>query len=155
MTYSRRSFLQTAAGAAVGLIALPRLAQAAAAGTPITVYKTPTCGCCKAWVGHLSKSGVTPPTHALPDLSETKDTLGVPDALRSCHTAVIGRYVIEGHVPADLIRKLVAEKPAAVLGLAVPGMPAGSPGMEVPGRKDAYDVIAFTRDGKRTIYAKR
>src|SRR4051812_7788769 len=129
MTLSRRSFLQAAASA-VGLIALPRLGQAAAAGTPITVYKTPTCGCCKAWVENLSKNGFTPTTHDLPDLSETKATLGVPDALRPCHTAIIGRYVIEGHVPADLIRKLTTEKPANVLGLAVPGMPAGSPGME-------------------------
>jgi hypothetical protein len=155
MTYTRRSFIQAAAASAAGLIALPSLAQAATAATPITVYKTPTCGCCKDWVAHLRKNGFAPTTHDLNDLSETKDTLGVPDALRSCHTAVIGRYVIEGHVPADLIKKVVAEKPANVLGLAVPGMPAGSPGMEVPGRKDAYDVIAFTRDGKRTIYAKR
>ena len=155
MTYTRRSFIQVAAASAAGLLSLPSLAEAAAAGTPITVYKTPTCGCCKAWVEHLSKNGFSPKTHDLNDLSETKDTLGVPDALRSCHTAVIGRYVIEGHVPADLIRKLVAEKPANVLGLAVPGMPVGSPGMEVPGRKDPYDVFAFTRDGKRTIYAKR
>src|SRR3954471_11418247 len=155
MTLSRRSFLQAAAASAVGLIAFPRLGQAATAGTPITVYKTPTCGCCKAWVEHLQKNGFTPTTHDLNDLSETKDTLGVPNALRSCHTAVIGRYVVEGHVPADLIRKLVAEKPANVLGLAVPGMPVGSPGMEVSGQKSPYDVIAFTRDGKRTIYAKR
>jgi hypothetical protein len=155
MPYTRRSFLQAAAASATGLLALPTFIEAAAPDTPITVYKTPTCGCCKAWVAHLEKSGFKPTTHDLNDLSETKDTLGVPDALRSCHTAVIGRYVIEGHVPADLIRKLAAEKPANVLGLAVPGMPAGSPGMEVPGRKDAYDVIAFTRDGKRTIYAKR
>ena len=155
MTYTRRSFLQAAAASATGLLALPPLLDAAAPDTPITVYKTPTCGCCKAWVAHLEKSGFKPTTHDLNDLSETKDTLGVPDALRSCHTAVIGRYVVEGHVPADLIKKLVADKPANVLGLAVPGMPAGSPGMEVPGRKDAYDVFAFTRDGKRTIYAKR
>ena len=154
MTYTRRSFIQAAAGAA-GLLALPSLAHAVAAGTPITVYKTPTCGCCKAWVTHLEKNGFAPKTHDLNDLSETKDTLGVPDALRSCHTAVIGRYVIEGHVPADLIKKIAADKPANILGLAVPGMPAGSPGMEVPGRKDAYDIIAFSRDGKRTVYAKR
>jgi hypothetical protein len=155
MTYTRRSFIQIAAASATALLALPSLAEATAPDTPITVYKTPTCGCCKAWVDHLNKSGFKATTHDLNDLSETKDTLGVPDALRSCHTAVIGRFVIEGHVPADLIRKLVAEKPSNVLGLAVPGMPAGSPGMEVPGRKDAYDVIAFTRSGKRTIYAKR
>jgi hypothetical protein len=155
MTHSRRSFLRTAAASAAGLLVLPSLTEAAAAGTPITVYKTASCGCCKLWVDHLKKNGFEPKTHDLPDLSETKDTLGVPDALRSCHTAVIGRYVIEGHVPADLIKKIAAEKPANVLGLAVPGMPAGSPGMEVPGRKDAYDVIAFNRDGKRTVYAKR
>ena len=155
MTHTRRSFLQVAAASATGLLALPSLLEATAADLPITVYKTPTCGCCKAWIQHIAKSGFKPTTHDLNDLSETKDMLGVPDALRSCHTAVIGRYVIEGHVPADLIRKLVAQKPANVLGLAVPGMPAGSPGMEVPGRKDPYDVFAFTRDGKRTVYAKR
>jgi len=155
MTYDRRSFLKTLAGAGAGLVAISRLSEASAAkGTPITVYKTASCGCCKAWVEHLTRNGFSPTTHDLPDLSETKDSLGVPNALRSCHTAVLGRYVFEGHVPADLIKKVVADKPA-ILGLAVPGMPAGSPGMEVPGRKDAYDVIAFTRDGKRSIYAKR
>jgi hypothetical protein len=155
MTYSRRSFLQAAAASATAILVMPSLVEAAAKGAPITVYKTPTCGCCKAWVEHLTKNGFTPTTHDLPDLSETKDSLGVPDALRSCHTAVIGRYVIEGHVPADLIRKISTEKPANLAGLAVPGMPAGSPGMEVPGRKDSYEVYGFTRDGKRTIYAKR
>ncbi|HET9425544.1 MAG TPA: DUF411 domain-containing protein [Gemmatimonadaceae bacterium] len=159
MTYSRRSFIKAAATSAAGILVVPSLAAAcsspAAAQTPITVYKTPTCGCCKEWVTHISANGFTPRSHDLQDLTETKDSLGVPDALRSCHTAVIGRYVIEGHVPADLIQKLVKEKPANILGLAVPGMPAGSPGMEVPGRKDPYDVIAFTRDGKRTVYARR
>jgi hypothetical protein len=155
MTYNRRSFIQAAAASAAGLLALPALAAASAADTPITVYKTPTCGCCKLWVEHLSKNGFAPKTHDLNDLSETKDTFGVPDALRSCHTAIVGRFVIEGHVPADLITKLIADKTTNILGLAVPGMPAGSPGMEVPGRKDPYDVIAFTRDGKRTVYAKR
>ena len=154
MPYTRRTFIQVAAASAAGLL-LPSLAEAATADAAITVYKTPTCGCCKLWVEHLKKNGFEPKTHDLNDLSETKDTLGVPDALRSCHTAVIGRYVIEGHVPADLIKKIAADKPANIRGLAVPGMPAGSPGMEVPGRKDAYDVFAFTRDGKRTVYAKR
>jgi hypothetical protein len=155
MTYSRRSFLQAAAASAAAVLVGSRLDAASPAPTPITVYKTASCGCCKDWVAHLSKNGFAPKVHDLPDLADTKDSLGVPDALRSCHTAVIGRYVIEGHVPADLIRKVVAEKPANVIGLAVPGMPAGSPGMEVPGRKDRYDVIAFTRDGKRSVYAKR
>src|SRR3954462_12456788 len=155
MTYTRRSFFQAAAASVSGLLVLPSFLEAATADTPITVYKTPTCGCCKAWVEHLRKNGFAPTTHDLNDLSETKDTLGVPDALRSCHTGVIGRYVIEGHVPADLIRKVTTEKPANILGLAVPGMPASSPGMDVPGRKDPYEVFAFTRDGKRTVYAKR
>jgi hypothetical protein len=155
MTTSRRSFLRAAAAGAATLLAVPSLAEALAADMPITVYKTATCGCCKLWVDHLKKSGFAPKSHDLPDLAETKDTLRVPDALRSCHTAVVGRYVFEGHVPADLIKKFVAEKSTTLIGLAVPGMPAGSPGMEVPGRKDAYDVIAFTKDGKRSVYAKR
>jgi hypothetical protein len=155
MTTTRRSFLKAAAAGAASLVVIPSLAEALAAPTPITVYKTPTCGCCKLWVDHLVKNGFAPKSHDLPDLTETKDALNVPDALRSCHTAVLGRYVFEGHVPADLIKKFAAEKPANLIGLAVPGMPAGSPGMEVPGRKDAYEVIAFTRDGKRSVYAKR
>jgi hypothetical protein len=157
MTYSRRSFLQAAATSGVGLLVGSRLGAALpAVPIPITVYKTPTCGCCKDWVKHLEKSGFAPTVHDLADLSETKDTLGVPTALRSCHTAVIGGYVIEGHVPADLIRKIVSDKPVNLVGLAVPGMPVGSPGMEVAGgRKDAFDVIAFTREGKRSVYARR
>jgi hypothetical protein len=155
MPYSRRSFLQAAAATAAGLLVLPSIAEAVAAGTPITVYKTPTCGCCKLWVDHIVKNGFTPKVHDLPDLTETKNSLGVPNSLRSCHTAVVGKYVIEGHVPADLIKKIMAEKSTKYIGLGVPGMPAGSPGMEVPGRKDAYDVMAFTRDGKTSVYAKR
>lgn len=156
MTYTRRSFLQAAAASAAGLLFVSELGAAeVAAPIPITVYKTASCGCCKEWVTHLSKNGFAPKVHDLADLSETKAALGVPSALQSCHTAVIGRYVIEGHVPADLIKKITKEKPANVVGLAVPGMPAGSPGMEVPGRKDPYDVIAFTRDGKRSVYARR
>jgi hypothetical protein len=159
MTHDRRSFIKALAGTGAGLVAVSLLGKSAGAESapllPITVYKTPTCGCCKQWVEHLKKNGFAPTTHDLDDLSETKDTLGVPAALRSCHTGVAGRYVFEGHVPADLVRKVMTEKPANIVGLAVPGMPSGSPGMEVPGQKDAYDVIAFTRDGKRTIYAKR
>lgn len=156
MTCSRRSFLQAAAASAAGFLLVSELdATEVSAPIPITVYKTASCGCCKEWVTHLRKNGFAPKVHDLADLSETKVTLGVPNALQSCHTAVIGRYVIEGHVPADLVKKISKEKPGNIVGLAVPGMPAGSPGMEVPGRKDPYDVIAFTRDGKRTVYARR
>ena len=157
MTCTRRNFLKAAAVGATGLL-VSRPAFAGAlfnAPIAITVYKTPTCGCCKEWVAHLAKNGFAPKAHDLDDLSETKTTLGVPAALQSCHTAVIGRYVIEGHVPADLIKKLIAAKPTNIAGLAVPGMPAGSPGMEMGGRKDPYEVFAFTRDGKRSVYARR
>jgi hypothetical protein len=153
---SRRNFLHASVLGAAGLL-LSRRAVAELAPKPIaiTVYKTPTCGCCKEWVAHLSKNGFAPVVHDLPDLAETKTTLGVPDALQSCHTGVIGRYFIEGHVPADVIRKLVTENSPNIVGLAVPGMPAGSPGMEMGGRKDRYDVFAVLRDGKRTVYAQR
>jgi hypothetical protein len=132
-----------------------RFAAAMPAAKPIaiTVYKTPTCGCCRAWVKHLESNGFAVTAHDLDDLAETKKSLGVPAALQSCHTGVTGRYVVEGHVPADVITKLVAEKPA-VLGIAVPGMPSGSPGME-GGPKQKYDVIAFERGGKTRVYASR
>jgi hypothetical protein len=154
MTISRRDFLRASAIGAAGLM-IARRVSASSAPIAITVYKTPTCGCCREWVTHLSKNGFAPTVHDLDDLTETKSALGVPPALQSCHTAVIGRYFIEGHVPADLIRKLVNEKSASIVGLAVPGMPSGSPGMEMGGRKDAFDVIALARDGKRSVYAHR
>jgi hypothetical protein len=119
----------------------------------ITVYKTPQCGCCRTWVDHLRKNGFEVTTHDVDDISAIKTKLGVPSDLGSCHTAVAGSYVIEGHVPAADIQKLLATKPK-VAGVAVPGMPVGSPGMEVPGRKaDKYDVIAFAKDGKRSVFA--
>lgn len=155
MTFTRRDFLRAAGLGAAGILLSRRMVAATSvAPLAITVYKTPACGCCKEWVAHLTKNGFAPKVHDLPDLSETKSTLGVPRSLESCHTAVIGRYVIEGHVPADLIKKLVAAKSTTIAGLAVPGMPAGSPGMEM-GRKDPYDVIAFSVDGKRSVYASR
>lgn len=126
-----------------------------AAPVPITVYKTPTCGCCKEWVKHVEANGFKAKTHDLQSLDETKRSLGVPERLQTCHTAVVGKYVIEGHVPADLVSRLVKEKPANIIGLAVPGMPVGSPGMEVGKQKQPYDVIAFTKDGKQSVYAKR
>jgi hypothetical protein len=159
MTYTRRDWIRSAAIGALGILISRRALAESAGGAPlaITVYKSATCGCCKEWVTHLSKNGFAPRVHDLPDskLAETKAAMGVPPALESCHTALIGRYVIEGHVPADLIKKLVAGKSTTILGLAVPGMPVGSPGMEMGSRKDPYDVIAFTRDGKRSVYAKR
>ena len=118
------------------------------------VYKSPTCGCCGKWVDHVKAAGFAPEVHDVADLSPVKTNGGVPPDLQSCHTAIIGGYTIEGHVPADVIRQLLAEKPR-IAGIAVPGMPIGSPGMEVGARKDAYEVIAFTKDGNTSVYARR
>ena len=124
------------------------------ARTPITVYKTPTCGCCLRWVDHVRARGFAANVIEVGDLAGVRAKLGVPDSLEACHTAVVRGYAIEGHVPADVIRKLLKEKPAGVVGIAVPGMPAGSPGMEGP-YKDKYNVVAFGKDGSQTVYAER
>jgi hypothetical protein len=119
----------------------------------VTVYKNAQCGCCKNWVEHLRQSGFEVTANDVDDLAAIKSKLGVPSALGSCHTAVVGQYVVEGHVPAADIRRLLADKPK-VLGIAVPGMPVGSPGMEVPGRlADRYDVTAFAKDGSQHVFA--
>ena len=125
---------------------------AQAALPTMTVYKSPTCGCCKNWIEHVKASGFAVEVHDLDDLGEIKDEAGVPDRARSCHTAVVDGYAIEGHVPAETIKRLLKERPK-VAGLAVPGMPVGSPGMEVPGQaSDKYDVMAFDRSGALTVY---
>jgi hypothetical protein len=154
MLYSRRDWILYAT-MGVGLALTRRNIDVfATASTPITVYKTPTCGCCKEWVAHLSKNGFAPTLHDMDDLSSIKSSLGVPSELASCHTAVAGRYVIEGHVPADLIKRVITSRPPNIAGLAVPGMVAGSPGMET-GQKQPYDIIAFSKDGKTSVFARR
>ncbi len=125
----------------------------AGAATTITVYKSPTCGCCKKWVDHLREHGFEVVTHDTDEIGQVKAASGVPGELASCHTAIVDDYVIEGHVPADAIRRLLEERPQ-VAGLAVPGMPMGSPGME-GSYEDRYDVLAFDRDGKTTVYESR
>jgi hypothetical protein len=119
----------------------------------VVVYKSPTCGCCIAWIRHLEANGFSVEAHDRVDMHPIKTELGVPTAYRSCHTAKVGGYVIEGHVPADLITRLLEQRPA-VKGLAVPGMPMGSPGMDGP-RKDAYQVLTFDDQGRSTVYANR
>ncbi len=154
---SRRQFLYSSFITAAGLTVVRNLWARPVAVVPIkiTVYKSASCGCCKDWVAHVQKNGFAATVHDLPDasLASTKKTLGIPDKLQSCHTAVVGAYWIEGHVPADLIQKMLTEKPT-ILGLAAPGMPQGSPGMEM-GTKEAYDVIALDTAGKTRVYAKR
>jgi len=124
---------------------------AAAAELPVVyVYKTPTCGCCGDWVDHIEAAGFRTEVQDLPDLTAVRQRAGVPNGLASCHTALVGDYVVEGHVPASTIRRLLQERPQAA-GISVPGMPMGSPGMEGPW-KDPYDVILFTRDGRGMVY---
>ena len=128
--------------------------QAIASDAPaVTVYKTPTCGCCGKWAAHLQANGFDVTTKDLNDLSPIKAEQKVPPRLASCHTAIVDGYVIEGHIPADIIHRLLKERPP-VVGLAVPGMPAGSPGMEV-GYKQPYQVLSFDEDGKIEVYATR
>jgi len=152
---SRREWLRvTAGGFALGTAGATRLL-ALGSAKEATVYKSPTCGCCKKWVEHMQKSGWTVTAHDVPDVGVYKKRYGVPDALGSCHTAIVtSGYVIEGHVPADVIDKLVAQRPGDIVGLAVPGMPQGSPGMET-GTTEKYDIVAFDKAGKTKVYAKR
>ena len=144
----------TALGGAAMSALLPRIAAANPKPTSITVYKDPSCGCCTKWVDHLRANGFAPEVHDRSDMQALKDSLGVPAALRSCHTAVVGTYVIEGHVPAADVTRLLARKPAKTVGVAVPGMPTGSPGMEMGARVDRYDVIAFAPGGATRIFAR-
>ena len=151
----RRVFLKFASGAGVAALAAPRAALATAAPpVAMTVYKSPSCGCCKEWVKHVEANGFKTKVVDVSDVTPMKRTAGVPEGLESCHTALVGPYVVEGHVPADLIQKMLKEKPA-IAGLAVAGMVAGSPGMEQGSAKRPYDVTAFTRGGKTSVYARR
>lgn len=152
MPISRRALL---AGTFAVMAAAP-IALARAAGKPqVTVYKTSTCGCCKLWVAHLTGAGYPVNAEDVDNLGAVKKKRGVPDALQSCHTALVDGYVVEGHVPADVIDTLLAERPA-VVGIAVPGMPIGSPGMEVPGRPaDKYQILTFDKSGRTTVFASR
>lgn len=132
----------------------PVAASLATAGADtMVVYKTPTCGCCNDWVDHVKEHGFTVVTHDLPRLDDVKRELGVPAGLISCHTATVRGYTLEGHVPADLIRRMLDEN-ASFRGLTVPGMPIGSPGMEGP-VKQQYDVLAFDEDGNTRVYDTR
>ncbi len=117
----------------------------------ITVYKDPACGCCKKWIEHLVKNGYRVDAKDTPNMTEIKRTLGVPERLTACHTAVVNGYLIEGHVPAADIDRLLEQKPG-VAGLAVPGMPAGSPGMEGMGTQ-RYQVLTFDKNGKTKVFA--
>jgi hypothetical protein len=152
MMLTRRRFLALGA-AALAARDLPALA----APTPITVYKSPTCGCCKDWITYLSKNGFAPKVFDQSDeaMAQMKMTAGVPEALWSCHTAMVGRFVIEGHVPAEDIRKLLTEQPK-VMGLSAPGMPQSSPGMYREGDpRVPYSVMAWAKGSAPRVFARR
>jgi hypothetical protein len=133
-------------------VALSLVALAAEAGGPVVkVYKSPTCGCCNDWIDHLEDHGFAVEATNLRDVSPVKRANGVPRELDSCHTAIVGGYVVEGHVPAADVKRLLAESPP-VLGIAVPGMPMGSPGMEGPD-PEPYRVLSFDKDGRVEVFA--
>ena len=119
----------------------------------VTVYKTPTCGCCSLWVDHLEANGFPVEVQDVESLTAIKQQYGIPAQLQSCHTAVVDGYIVEGHVPAEDVKRLLAEQPEAA-GLAVPGMPIGSPGMEVPGREPDRYAVYFVDDGEATVFAE-
>ena len=120
--------------------------------TEINVYKSPTCGCCGAWVSNLRASGLNVVVHDMDDVTPIAAKAGVPPDLRSCHTAIVGGYFVEGHVPALDVRKMLRERPNA-RGIAVPGMPIGSPGMEQGDRKDTYATLIVDRSGEVRVFA--
>lgn len=124
-----------------------------ASATRMVVYKSPTCGCCGSWVTYARRNGFQVEVHDVADVSEIKASAGVPADAQSCHTTQIGGYFVEGHVPVEDIRRMLAERPD-IRGIAAPGMPAGSPGMETPdGRRDRYAVRAVRRDGSSYVFA--
>lgn len=148
--YARRSVLTGLACATLVVAARPSVARAL---PKVVVTKDPTCSCCGGWVDHLRESGFMADVVESADMNRIKARLGIPQELASCHTAEVAGYVIEGYVPADAMKRLLAEGPDAK-GLAVPGMPVGSPGMEVEGAApETYDVVLFG-DGKRTTFAR-
>ena len=170
MTYPPNLTRRTFAGgvAAFGAVSLlgcgdgarseaPETEPAAAPADPVSrqmvVYRDPSCGCCEKWAALASEAGYQGRVVDHPDMTAIKRQYGVPDELTSCHTAIVGGYAIEGHVPLGHVARLLAENPPGVAGIAVAGMPLGSPGMEVPdGTRDAFEVMAFDRSGKASPF---
>ncbi|MFN7645098.1 MAG: DUF411 domain-containing protein [Burkholderiales bacterium] len=149
----RRALSAIVAGLVAGLVG-PTRAAAPASVPRFEVWKDPSCGCCRDWVAYLEREGFPVVVHDVGNTAARR-RLGMPTKVGSCHTATVGGYVIEGHVPVEDIRRLLAQRPADVLGLAVPGMPVGSPGMDgaiYGDRRDPYDVLRVARDGRIDVY---
>ena len=146
----RRHLLSLLALAAAGAARPPAAAREAL--PPVQVFKNPGCGCCGAWVEHLRRAGFAVTEVEVADTAGARRRHGMPERFGSCHTAVVAGYAVEGHVPAADVKRLLAMKPDAI-GLAVPGMPAGSPGMETEGRRDAYQVLLIDRSGRERVFS--
>ena len=137
---------------AASLLGLATLAPAFATGDEVVMYKDPNCGCCGKWAEHMREHGFKVKEVATREMGVVKREAGVPQALGSCHTATVGGYVVEGHVPAADVRRMLADKPA-IAGLSAPGMPLGSPGMEGPYPADRYEVLSFDTEGNTAVFA--
>jgi len=148
---SRRRLLGVLAGSAAAALAAFR-PLGAQVPTPIAVYKDPNCGCCTAWVAHMNANGFKATVHEGP-IDPVHAKYKIPPALQSCHTGVIGSYIIEGHVPAADVRRLLREKRAGIVGLTIPGMPASAPGMDQKPFQP-YTVLAFDAQAKTTVFMK-
>ena len=151
MNPSRRHLLLALAATPAALLAAHAQANPFKLPT-VHVWKSPTCGCCTAWVDHMRAAGFTVNITEVDDTGPPRKRLGMPAKLGSCHTALVGGYVLEGHVPADDVKRLLRTKTAG-LGLSVPGMPVGSPGMEMGPRLDPYDVLLVQRDGRTSVFS--
>jgi hypothetical protein len=127
-------------------------AQAAAPLPEVHVFKSPTCGCCGAWIDHMKAAGFPVRVTEVNDTTAARSQLGMPERYGSCHSASVAGYVLEGHVPAAEVKRLLKARPTAI-GLAVPGMPPSAPGMDVPGRKDPYQVMLIDGAGQSSVYA--
>lgn len=149
---SRRSFVISSSLSAVVPFSVGMVSPAHASASVLEVFKSPYCGCCRVWVDHMQEAGFRVKVTNLEDLEPLKTRFGVSRDLHSCHTGIVEKYVIEGHVPAADVTRLLKERPAAT-GLAVPGMPIGSPGMEQGGRRDSYQVILFSPT-QREIFSR-
>ena len=150
---SRRHALRLLAAGSAAALSTPLWARPAASPIPLQVWKDPSCGCCGDWIAHMQQNGFQVTTHDSGN-NAVRAKLGLPKQYASCHTALVGGYLVEGHVPAADVKRLLKEKPNA-LGLAVPGMPVGSPGMDGPvygGRRDAYDTVLVLRDGSSRVF---
>jgi hypothetical protein len=146
------------AGGPAGVQPAPAAARAEALPAPnpnlpvVQVWKSPTCGCCAGWVEHMRRAGFQVEVQDVADVTPYKAQHGISPELHSCHTSLVDGYAIEGHVPAEDIVRLLAERPQ-VSGIAAPGMPVGSPGMEAGNQRDRYDVLTFDREGRTTVWA--